>query len=94
MANVFDEYQVIYLPANAPGDWDNAPVIENAMHPPRIGEGVVLSVDGAAHAYRIVDVWTVYPKHGGVEYGVYAVIEEVEFNETPLVGWDSSYYSG
>lgn len=92
MANVFDRYQVTYL-VRGGSDWDrDALVVENAMNVPQIGEGVVLSLGEGERAFRIVDVWTVLPKRGALEYGVYAFIEPVAFSETPLQSWGPDYY--
>lgn len=92
MANVFDGYQVTYL-IQGGHDWDDeAFTMENALNAPQIGEGVVLHMGGNERAFRIVDVWTITPKHGGLEYGVYAFVEEVPFARTPLQTWGQNYY--
>lgn len=92
MANVLDNYQVTYLERGGT-DWDTQSLaLDNAPNVPQIGEGVVLSFGAGEKAYRIVDVWTVIPKHGGLEYGVYAFLEEVPFAQTPLPSWGQGYY--
>lgn len=95
MANVFERYQVTYL-VKGGSDWDKESLtLENASNQPQIGEGIVLSLadDKGERAFRIVDVWTVVPKRGGLEYGVYAFIEEVPFDETPLPSWGQGHYN-
>lgn len=92
MANVFEGYQVIYLVKDG-SDWGTESLtMENALHPPQIGEGIVLSLGDGERAFRIVDVWTVLPKRGALTHGVYAFIEEVPFTATPLQSWGQGYY--
>lgn len=62
---------------------------EHDWIPPMIGAGVELP-DGKR--YRIVDVWNIKQKRGGLEYGVHAFVEPVTAETDRLGNLWPDYY--
>lgn len=63
-------------------EWEWTPAV--------IGNGYV---DERGHRYRIVDVWIVHEKHGGVQYGVHAILKPAGDDDQHLRDLAPDYYT-
>lgn len=78
-------YMITYHFPNGDADqheWEWTPAV--------IGNGFV---DSDGRRYRIVDVWIVHEKHGGVEYGVHAILKAAGDDDQHLRALAPDYYT-